>query len=101
VFQTPFRFFARRQRKSLNLKKLLSITSLTLGSTVAICQEEEVLTVATVPNDIETKVIQTLDPKKVNSEADTNVLEAEIDQLVYELYGLTEGEIAIVEQSTN
>ena len=68
-----------RQRKTLNLKKLFSIISLTLFSTVAICQEEEVLTVATVPNDIESKVIQTLDSKKVNSEADTNVLEAEID----------------------
>jgi hypothetical protein len=68
---------------------------------VTICQEEEVITVATVPNDIESKVIQIFDLKKVNSEADTNVLEVEIDQLVYELYGLTEGEIAIVEQSTN
>jgi hypothetical protein len=68
---------------------------------VTICQEEEVITVATVPNDIESKVIQIFDLKKVNSEADTNVLEVEIDQLVYELYGLTEDEIAIVEQSTN
>jgi hypothetical protein len=68
---------------------------------VAICQKEEVITVETVPNDIESKVIQIFDLKKVNSEADTNVLEVEIDQLVYELYGLTEDEIAIVEQSTN
>jgi hypothetical protein len=37
------------------LKKLLSITSLTLGSTVAICQEEEVITVAMlIPNEINT-----------------------------------------------
>jgi hypothetical protein len=68
---------------------------------VAICQKEEVITVETVPNDIESKVIQIFDLKKANSEADTNVLEVEIDQLVYELYGLTEDEIAIVEQSTN
>jgi hypothetical protein len=68
---------------------------------VAICKEEEVLTVATVPMDIESKVIQVLDLKKAKSDADTNVLEAEIDQLVYELYGLMEDEIAIVEQSTN
>ena len=34
-----------------------------------------------------------------NPEADTAALEAEIDQLVYERYGLTEEEIAIVEES--
>ena len=43
------------------------------------------------------KVTQILSLKKENPEADTSTLEAEIDQLVYELYGLTEGEIAIVE----
>jgi hypothetical protein len=42
-----------------------------------------------------------IDPfsKENKSAADTNGLEAEIDQLVYELYGLTEDEIAIVEAS--
>jgi len=35
--------------------------------------------------------------KKENPSADTSSLEAEIDQLVYELYGLTEEEIEIVE----
>jgi hypothetical protein len=35
--------------------------------------------------------------KKQNPEADTSALEAEIDELVYELYGLTEEEIKIVE----
>lgn len=43
------------------------------------------------------KTILTL--KKENPEADTSKLEAEIDQMVYELYGLTEEEIAIVEES--
>lgn len=38
-----------------------------------------------------------LDAKKSDPEADTTVLEQEIDQLVYELYGLTEEEIAIIE----
>ncbi len=42
---------------------------------------------------------QILTAKKENPEADTSKLEAEIDQLVYELYGLTEEEIAIVEES--
>lgn len=43
------------------------------------------------------KVTQTLSLKKADPNADTSVLEAEIDQLVYELYGLTEEEIKIVE----
>jgi hypothetical protein len=44
-------------------------------------------------------VNQILTAKKSNPQADTTALEAEIDQLVYELYGLTEEEIAIVEES--
>ena len=42
---------------------------------------------------------QILTAKKANPQADTTALEAEIDQLVYELYGLTDEEIAIVEDS--
>jgi len=38
-----------------------------------------------------------LNAKKFNPTADTSALEAEIDRLVYELYGLTEEEIRIVE----
>lgn len=52
-------------------------------------------------DQIESKVTQILALKKENPEADTSTLEAEIDQLVYALYGLTEEEIAIVEQATN
>jgi adenine-specific DNA-methyltransferase len=37
--------------------------------------------------------------KKQNPNADTRKLESEIDKLVYELYGLTDEEIAIVEES--
>ena len=40
-----------------------------------------------------------LTTKKANPQADTTALETEIDQMVYELYGLTEEEIAIVEGS--
>lgn len=32
-----------------------------------------------------------------NPEADTTTLEAEIDRMVYELYGLTEEEVKVVE----
>jgi len=35
--------------------------------------------------------------KKFNPATDTSAMEKEIDQLVYELYGLTEEEIKIVE----
>lgn len=47
------------------------------------------------------KVSQILTAKKENPEADTTKLEAEIDRLVYELYGLSEEEIGIVEGSLN
>ncbi|MBO6586049.1 MAG: Eco57I restriction-modification methylase domain-containing protein [Gracilimonas sp.] len=50
-------------------------------------------------NEIGSLVNQILTAKKENPEADTGALEAEIDQLVYQLYGLTEEEIAIVEES--
>jgi Fe2+ transport system protein B len=44
-----------------------------------------------------TLVSQILSLKKSDPQADTSALEAEIDCLVYELYGLTEEEIKIVE----
>ena len=46
-----------------------------------------------------TLVDQILDAKHTDPEADTSDLEDEIDKLVYELYNLTEDEIAIVEGS--
>ena len=45
------------------------------------------------------KVDQVLSLKKENPEADTTALEREIDLMVYELYGLSEEEIGIVENS--
>lgn len=50
-------------------------------------------------NKIESKVKEILTLKSQNPKADTTVLEQEIDQLVYELYGLTNEEIAIIEGS--
>lgn len=44
-------------------------------------------------------VDQILSLKKSNPESDTTALEAEIDRLVYELYGLTEEEVKVVENS--
>jgi hypothetical protein len=46
---------------------------------------------------IESIVDQILTAKQSNPNADTTILEQQIDQLVYELYGLTEAEIKIVE----
>ena len=37
--------------------------------------------------------------KKADPEAEDSTLEAEIDPFVYSLYGLTRGEIAIIEES--
>lgn len=48
-------------------------------------------------NDIEILVNQILALKKQNPTTDTTDLENQIDQLVYQLYGLTEEEIKIVE----
>lgn len=48
---------------------------------------------------IETLVKKIIEVKQENPEADTSKLEAEIDRLVYELYGLSEEEIEIVEGS--
>ena len=50
-------------------------------------------------NNIILKVDQILSLKKDNLEADTTALEREIDFMVYELYGLTQEEIEIVENS--
>ena len=46
-------------------------------------------------------VNQILTAKKANPDADTSALKQEIDQLVYELYGLTEEEIRLVEESVS
>ncbi len=43
-------------------------------------------------------VTRILAAKKVDPVADTSVLESKINQIVYELYGLTKEEIAIVER---
>ena len=44
-------------------------------------------------------VNQILTVKKDNNKADTSKLEKEIDQMIYKLYGLTEEEIKVVEES--
>jgi restriction endonuclease S subunit len=45
-----------------------------------------------------TLIEQILSAKQQNTQADITVLEKEIDKLMYELYGLTAKEIAIIEQ---
>ena len=46
---------------------------------------------------LESTVDKILSAKKINPNPDTNALESEIDKIVYQLYGLTEEEIKIVE----
>jgi hypothetical protein len=52
------------------------------------------------PNPIAPLVERILDAKAADPAADVRALEAEIDRLVYRLYGLTEDEIAIIEETT-
>ena len=63
----------------------------------------EKLPVAKIPASQQQSFIslvdQILDAKHADPEADISDLEDEIDKLVYELYNLTEDEIAIVEGS--
>ena len=47
-----------------------------------------------------TEVDRILAAKERDPKADTTAWEREIDRLVYELYGLTEDEIKLVEEST-
>ena len=44
-------------------------------------------------------VEQVISSLKYNLAADTSAIESEIDHLVYQLYGLTEEEIKIIEES--
>jgi type II restriction/modification system DNA methylase subunit YeeA len=50
-----------------------------------------------VENEISDLVKTVMEHKKQNEKADTTALEAQIDQLVYKLYDLTEEEIKIIE----
>jgi adenine-specific DNA-methyltransferase len=47
--------------------------------------------------DLSTLSNKIISAKRANSQADTSTWEGEIDQLVYQLYGLTEDEVEIVE----
>lgn len=83
------------------------ITTLSFNRVMAQTNIETILNLPIPENHIvESKRIinlvdQILIVKKANPQADTTTLEAEIDKLVYELYGLTEEEIQIVEESVN
>ena len=50
-------------------------------------------------NEIVKIVDEIIALKKTNPQSDTSILENQIDEIVYRIYGLTDGEIKIVEQS--
>ena len=52
-----------------------------------------------IVTEMETLVEKIIDTKQADSDAEISDLENEIDKLVYELYNLTQDEIAIVEGS--
>lgn len=66
----------------------------------AIFMEKVPIPVTDKPKHIETLADKILAAKQRDPKADTTALEREIDRLVYQLYGLTPEEIAIVEEST-
>lgn len=53
--------------------------------------------------DIQNSIIEIVDEiialKKANPDNDTSSLERQIDTIVYDIYGLTDAEIKIIEQS--
>jgi hypothetical protein len=52
-----------------------------------------------IENSVSEKVKMVMKQKKLNTKANTTVIEKEIDHLVYELYDLTEEEIKIIENN--
>lgn len=52
-----------------------------------------------IDREVSDAVRRILVAKMRNPKADTSTLESEIDQLVYQLYGLTPEEIAVIEES--
>lgn len=72
------------------------------GATATVAEETAVpdVSAAAVQARIAALVEQVLAAKSTDRNADTASLEAEIDQLVYQLYGLTDEEIEIVEGRT-
>ena len=86
----------------LNSKLLNFIHSKTHNSTYISFPSIEALAIV-IPNEcIQKKVIilveAILNKKQIDFHTDTSSLEAEIDKMVYELYGLTDEEIKIVEE---
>jgi adenine-specific DNA-methyltransferase len=52
-----------------------------------------------IENDISDLVIKVMEQKKLNEKTDTAELESQIDQLIYQLYDLTNEEIKIIENA--
>ena len=59
------------------------------------------LPIVEIEGDKKTCIIQLVDniltAKNTNPKADTSIFESKINQIVYELYGLTEDQIKIIE----
>ena len=98
---------------SINLKYILGILASKLGRELLTLQRagdyhivpEHIrnIPIAYATQEQQEFIINIVDnilkSKQIDSSADTSALESEIDRIVYQLYGLTEEEIKIVEQS--
>ena len=108
----------KQKGKSLNLRFILALLNSSLfnyfykyisqerkGRTFAQVKTTYIkqLPIKSVPSLVQQPLITLVDKilslKKSDPQADTNALEAEIDQMVYKLYSMTKEEIAIVEES--
>ena len=52
-----------------------------------------------IQNEIAAIIDNILDLKKKNAQADTSEMEKQIDRIIYDLYGITEDEIHLIEQA--
>ena len=110
----------KQKGKSLNLRFILALLNSSLfnyfykyisqerkGRTFAQVKTTYIkqLPIKSVPSLVQQPFITLVDKilslKKSGPQADTNALEAEIDQMVYKLYDLTEDEMAVVEERKN
>ncbi|MDO9339164.1 MAG: TaqI-like C-terminal specificity domain-containing protein, partial [Bacteroidales bacterium] len=103
IFPTKEKYLLALLNSSLVWYFLTTICVVRSGGFIEVKpQYFEQIPIPEITDEIKTVLIDKVDKiiafKKTDPAADTSALESEIDRLVYELYGLTEEEIRIVEE---